>query len=186
MTVSLLVWSSLAVLVFWTIGAYNRLVRLRARSADALGSMEKQTQRYVPLVAEHLAMSSTSQTGASVDESPLDLPPLWSQLLAQLAQLDLAQKAARAGPFQPGVLSGLRVRYNNVLDTWNELCCAPGDLAGSQVPDGLHQSWDSITEKVRSSMNGLNQILDMYNEAVSQFPASLLAKTMQFQPVETL
>lgn len=186
MTVSLLVWSILALMVFWTIGAYNRLVRLRARSVDALGSMEKHTRRYVPLVTEHLALSSPSMTDANFDQTPLDLPPLWNRLLEQLAQLDVAQKAAKAGPFQPGALPGLRSQYNRVLDTWNELCCAPGDLAGSQVPDGLHLAWDSITEKVRSSTNGLNQILDMYNEAISQFPASLLAKTIRFQPVETL
>ena len=48
---TLLVWSLAALLLFWAIGAYNRLVRLRAQAIAAFATLE-QTMVGLPLLIE--------------------------------------------------------------------------------------------------------------------------------------
>ncbi|QDL56240.1 LemA family protein [Rhodoferax aquaticus] len=186
MTGPVVLWMFAAVCMFWAIGAYNRLVRLRARGADAWGSMEKQMRKYLPLVLAHLNLTSVPEVPDPSQLEALDLPLLWHRLLKELLQLEQTLRATRHFPLKEGASKGLKAAFDSVLTTWNELCCAPGDLAGAQVPFELHQEWDAITEKTKSSVGGLNQILERYNEAIHQFPASLIAQAMRFHSVEKI
>ena len=56
MSASLLLWMMLAVSVFWGVGLYNRLMRMRARGLGALGSVEKHMRVYADLVREHVTL----------------------------------------------------------------------------------------------------------------------------------
>ena len=44
----------LALAIFWCVGLYNRLMRIRARGFDALGSVEKHLKAYAAAVQVHL------------------------------------------------------------------------------------------------------------------------------------
>ena len=173
MTGSLLLWSGLALAFFWCVGLYNRLMRIRARGFDALGSVEKHLKAYAAAVQVHLE-----------DSKPM--PPGWQQLLETLASLDTAFKAARTTPLAIGPLEGLAQQLLSVQRVWLALCDAPADLAGPAVPMVLVQAWDEATQKIQNARGGYNQIVARYNEAIGQFPARLVVGAMGFQPAGTL
>ena len=173
MTGSLLLWGGLALAIFWCVGLYNRLMRIRARGFDALGSVEKHLKAYAMAVHVHLS-----------DLKPM--PQGWQQLLDTLSALDSAFKAARATPLAIGPLELLAKQLESVQQAWSNLCDVPGDLAGPAVPPALEQAWEEATLKIQRARGGYNQIIARYNEAIGQFPARLIVGVMGFQPAGTL
>lgn len=173
MTGSLLLWGGLALTIFWCVGLYNRLMRIRARGFDALGSVEKHLKAYATAVHAHL---ETSQV----------IPQGWQQLLETLAALDSAFKAVRATPLAISPLETLTQQLHAVQSAWTALCGAPADLAGPAVPLGLVHAWDEVSQKIQIARGGYNQIVARYNEAIGQFPARLVVGAMGFQPAGTL
>ena len=57
-------WLLLSVLVFWALGAYNRLVRLRAQVAQQFGPLESVLMNYQELV--HQAVTAAAAGAAAV------------------------------------------------------------------------------------------------------------------------
>jgi len=182
---SLLLWLLLAITIFWSVGVYNRLMRMRARGLDAFGSVEKHMKQYGVLVQGHLALidSAGGQSGGSVSEH---LPEAWCHLLGALTALEQAIKDARATPLAVATLSALAERLDALQQAWEPLRNAPADLAGAVVDETVQKQWDAVTLKVQSSRGGLNQILARYNEAIAQFPARLVVGFMGFQAAGTL
>jgi LemA protein len=174
-----------AITLFWCVGVYNRLMRIRARAWDALGSVEKCVRQYTDAAQTHLLMIPVqAHLNEVLPES--HLPEGWSRLLAQLHALDLAFKETRTRPLASESLSQLAHGFDNLMQTWQELRDAPADLAGAAIPEALQHQWDAITAKVVSARHGLNQILDKYNAAVAQFPARLLVGLFGFKPAGKL
>jgi LemA protein len=181
MSGSLLVWTLLALAVFWCVGLYNRLMRMRARGFDAFGSVEKYLRQYRALVDAHLSQSGSSLHlggGDNFADSPLRE---WEPLVKILHGLDLALKEARSAPLQIAALTRLADVFAEVQATWKYLCDLPADLAGPLVPDALRWQWDATTAKVQTARGGFNQILSKYNEAIGQFPARLVVGMMRFE-----
>lgn len=171
MSGSLILWMTLALFIFWGVGLYNRLMRMRARGLGALGSVEKHVRQYAELVHEHGL------------DSLLDEPPgRWAQLQADLQALDQALKDARAVPLVAEPLVRLGATLDAVQDTWRHLHETPADLAGPVVPAAMQTRWDAITHRVESARSGFNQILTKYNEALDQYPARLVVGLMGFKP----
>ena len=84
---SLVLWSVAAVLLFWAVGAYNRLMRLRADANTAFAALETELSKQVVLVRECLPPPEPTQP------APLDGEPtsFWAGLhgaAAQFAALD--------------------------------------------------------------------------------------------------
>lgn len=170
MSVSLLVWVILAVLVFWMVGVYKRLLRLRSAGVAALGEVEKQLRQYASVVKVHL--------GASVES---EISTDWAALLVALAGLEAALKDAQREPLVVAFLSRLSAVSESVQKAWTTLCETPLDLAGPVVPDGMRQQWDAVTAAVYSARSGCNQTLGHYNEAIAQFPARMLVGVLRFK-----
>src|SRR5574343_103928 len=118
MTSSLLSWALAAVLVFWGVGAYNRLVRLRAEVKSAFAAIDAELQPLAQLAQMLLPEPVTGEEGdAAGDDLPSFLPSIEgasAQLLASLA-------AARARP-----LDGERIA---ALGTASEAWDLPLDRA---------------------------------------------------------
>ncbi len=179
---SLLLWLLLAVLVFWCVGLYNRLMRMRARGLDAFGSVEKHMRQYAELVRGQLAPSGAATADSGADALPED----WMHLLAALTALEQALKDARGMPLAVASLGKLTAALDALHGTWARLRDAPADLAGAAVSEAALAQWDAVTLKVQTARGGLNQILAKYNEAREQFPARLVVGVMGFQMAGTL
>jgi len=170
MSGSLLLWMTLALSIFWSVGLYNRLMRMRARGLGALGSVEKHLHQYAELVRAHGL------------DSRAHLPRgRWAQLQTDLQAMDQALKDARATPLSVEPMVCLGVAVDALQDTWRHLHEAPADLAGPVVPEDMQARWDAITHRVDSARSGFNQILTKYNEALVQFPARLVVGLMGFK-----
>lgn len=186
MTGSILLWGGLALLVFWCVGLYNRLMRIRARGLDALGSVDKHMKAYAATVQVHLA--ETGHSGGAIKDPDVgnSLPTGWAHLVAELGKLEAASKAARATPLSIGPMGVLTRQLEVVNLAWAMLCDEPADLAGPAVPAAFAIEWDAVSQRVHIARGGYNQIVARYNEAIGQLPARLVVGAMGFQPAGTL
>jgi len=172
MNSSLIWWLLLALSVFWCVGLYNRLMRMRSRALGALGSVDKHAQHFAELVRE---------LGLGAGAMPQSLGP-WAALLADLQDLDQALKQAKATPTDAQALRQLGQTLDALQATWHALRAVPADLAGPVVPNSMEARWDAIAQRVGSARDGFNQIAWKFNEALAQFPASMVVGIMGFRP----
>lgn len=179
MSGSLLLLMVFAVVVFWGVGLYNRLMRIRARSLSALGSVEKHMRVYAEMVCAALANGATACPHSPNTESG---PDDWECLLSALQELEDALKDAGTSALRNATPARLGRAFDGVQTAWRRLNEAPPDLAGPLVPAAMRTHWDGATQRVETARGGFNQILSHYNEAVAQFPARLVAGAMGFKP----
>ena len=181
MSGSLLLWTLLALLLFWGVGLYNRLMRMRARGFSAFGSVEKHLREYADLARGQMQKFQCGPDGEPIVRSG-ELSPEWESVLSALEVLDHALKGARATPLAIEPLVGLTQAMAALLEVWDRLQAVPADLAGPVLPYDMHVQWDVVTHRVENSRNGYNQILVQYNEALAQFPARWIVGLMGFRP----
>lgn len=175
MSASVLIWLLVAITVFWCVGLYNRLMRLRARGLDALGSVEKNLRSYVSLTDVQFP-----------DEEGSYIPMDWARMVAAVKMLDAQCQAARAAPLRTVPLIELAKTLEAIELEWKLLREQPADLAGPTMPEAMQKLWDEAELKVRTARGGFNQIVDRYNEALHQFPASLVVGMMGFKQAGNL
>lgn len=184
MTGSLLLWLLVAVGVFWCVGVYNRVMRMRARALDAFGSVEKHLRRFDELVQQHIVPQLSAVTPDALPED--DLLYYWQGLLNPVRQIDTACKAVRNGPMLPAPMADLTTVVNRLQEAWMVLLAQPSDLAGSAIPDGMLVEWDEVNLRMQMARGAFNQLVDAYNEALHQFPAGLVVSVMGFRPAANL
>ena len=170
MSGSLLLWLTLAMLVFWAVGLYNRLMRMRARAFGAMGSVEKHLREYIELTLE----LTVNAQGESVSQGNL--------LPAELEILDRALKDARQKPLAIEPMARLQQAVTALQRGWEGLLALPVDLAGPAIPEHMQARWSAIAHQVETSRNDYNQILHEYNESVTQFPARLIVGLLGVKP----
>jgi len=179
MSGSVLLWLLLALLVFWGVGLYNRLMRLRARGVEVLGVVEKHMRACIQLLSASLASVE------ALRELPLEgqdhHAAEWNALMDAMRQVDILLKGQKSNPLEPVSLLQIASAWMHMLQMWDGVCNGPLDLAGSAIPEDLRLEWSIRCAKVSSARGGLNQILVRYNEALHQFPARFLAGTMGFE-----
>lgn len=178
MSGSLWLWLLLALTVFWAVGAYNRLIRIRARGMDALGSVERQLNQQAVLVRDHLSNFSETLQPEPNAPNPMQGCQRWQQLQVALDRQDVALKSARASILSIAAMHELTLRYQAVQSAWDALAHAPTDVPQPNLTPELLTAWDEVNRKVDIARSGLNQIVDRYNEAAAQFPASLLVASI--------
>lgn len=164
-----------ATTLFWCVGLYNRLMRMRASGLDALGALEKQLHGYASLINVQFP-----------NEEGCYIPLEWARLVSHVKRLEPLCQAARLAPLQPPPLRTLALAVDAIDAEWQLLRSQPADLAGPSMPEAMHKLWDEVTHKVATARGSLNQIITRYNEALHQFPASLVAGLMGFQEAATL
>ena len=171
MSASIVLWLVLAIVFFWVYGLNSRLGRMRARSLDAMGSLEKHMRQYSTLLQTHINMA---------DE---DLPGRWQRVVDLLQTLEAELKDVRSVPLSDAGLGRLWRSFEGLQTAWTSLVKAPIDVAGLVVSDRLREDWDATTFKVLSARSGVNGILEKYNEAVLQVPARWVARLLGHAPV---
>jgi LemA protein len=167
MSGSIYLWLAIAILVFWCVGLYNRVNRMRDRAIAAFGSLEKHLKTY-----DVLLRSLVGVTVANGD---------WAALLHKVQALQLAGKAARLALLQPQPLADLAMAIDAVLAEWHLISSVPADLAGSPIPEAMRIQWEDASARVQSTRAALNQIMLRYNDSLRQFPARLVVGILGFK-----
>jgi LemA protein len=178
---SLVYWGAAGVLLFWSVGAYNRLVRLRSDANAAFAALEAELLKQARLVHSSLpaAMIPTglTQPGELLDE----VTALWSGLRGAATQLAASLAAMRPHPLDPESAAALAEAQDVLLTAWRRVAQEAHDLAGSSVPEALALQWQQLSAQARIAGEQFNQAVANYNEAIAQFPALLLAWSFGFR-----
>lgn len=186
MSVSAVIWGLLAVLVFWAIGAYNRLMRLRGRGLAAFSAIDKQFSQQALWLQPFPAAQNHFSVGPSLLPTATAQLHRWSGLIGAGRQLEASLKAARAKPLDGESLNALRTAHETLVTSWTRCRDEPPDLAGSTVPEDLAIKWDHLMVQSDMARAEFNQLACDYNAAIKQIPARLLAWLFGFKPIQTL
>ena len=183
---SLLIFSAvLAVLFFWAVGAYNRLVVLRASVAKQFSAVDAQLLRVLVWMQGNLPASMRDML-SEMEEAALPEALLKNErdlnLLKILEDLSDSLDAARTQPLSAAAMA--RVNQDRLaLAAWAKAELRAGQSGeATWFIDPLPHKFDRLKAQAWPLMDAYNQSALRYNEAVSQFPASLLAKQVNFKP----
>jgi LemA protein len=181
--------SILAVLFFWAVGAYNRLVVLRASVAKQFAAVDAQLIRVLVWLQGNLPASMRDML-SEMEEAALPEALLKNErdlkLLAILEDLSDSLDLARTQALTPAVIS--KVNQNRLaLAAWAKAEVRAGQSGeATWFIDPLPYKFDRLKAQAWPLMDAYNQAATKYNDAVLQFPASVLAKQLNFVPAQTL
>jgi LemA protein len=173
-------WLTVAVVVFWALGAYNRLVRLKAQVQQTFNQLELGLLQFSEMVQQLLTEIATSPAAWRSDLSPEQGATHWSRL--QLGARELAMALARMHEHPLDAMSVEQVRQAQVeLQAAWEALVHPlvYQLA---VPETMQQRWHAQVLLVQPEAARFNQAVTQYNDAIDQFPAWLIARSFKFEP----
>jgi LemA protein len=163
-----------AVLVFWMVGAYNRLVRLRNDIGAAWAQFDGQLQRR--------AQALPALLGALREPMAAERPTLELVESAQL-QVRAAADALRAAPVRveaAAVLVGAVAQLDSTLARLLALLDQQPDLrAEPAVATGLSELHD-VDLRLAFARRLFNEAVQVYNSAARQFPTRLLTRLYGF------
>ncbi|MEJ7928871.1 LemA family protein [Ramlibacter sp. AN1015] len=184
MTQSLLTWSAVAVLLFWSVGAYNRLVRLRADVNAAFAQVDAQLQQEVQLVESLLASDRQPPDSLFPGQGQ---PSFWGGLHGAALQLAATLAQVRARPLDAQRVDALAAANGVLRMAWERVEREDAhDLAGPRLPHSLATTRDQLVTQASAAVEQFNQAVARYNAAVAQFPAALLAWIFGFKPGHAL
>ena len=185
-------WISLAVLLFWAVGAYNRLVRLRSAAIQAFGGLDAHLVRMITMLGEYEATLLPERDPSDARAA------LW----AATTQFGASLAVARSRPLDAQAAAALSTA-DQVLDgAWQAVVrsAASGvppakdaDASGGDEPvrqDDVLAAW-SIRRDQHVAHNAVarqqfNDAVAQYNRAIAQFPANVLAWLFGFQKARPL
>lgn len=179
-TRQLLLIAAAALLVFWMLGAHNRLVGLRNLIIAAWAQVDEPLQRRAaalgPLVAA-LRKHLSDEHGA------LDA------VLAAQAQLQSAADALRARPAlapRAAAVMGAEATLQAALARLLALLEQRADLAGADDLVPHVAALRDATQRLAFARQLFNHAVASYNEAARQFPTRLLSSLFGFGAAGTL
>ncbi len=167
-------------LVFWTLGAYNRLTRLKNRIVSAFASMAEQLHQRDQVAArlvQRLATHASLDAQAGEAES------------AAREQARLAREAARQRLYDGATVGALGAAQRVHAHSLRRLSSMVESQPALYADDTFHALCDELGAAEGAgnlARNQYNQCVDAYNQAVGQLPALLLAKLFGFEPAMPL
>ena len=186
MSDSVLVWFAIAVLLFWAMGAYNRLVRLRSQGILAFAALEGLFNQYLLLVKTNAPPADTRPTLQGSDQDQDAISVAWNGLVAAAEQFNASLKVAHAQPLNGPGMNALSTALETLSLSCLRLHDLPPDLAVSAPWRALQSQWGQIALQVDIARTEFNRRVMNYNEAIHQFPALLLAWVFGFKPAQPI
>lgn len=180
-------WLCGAMLLFWALGAYNRLVGLRAQMTMSLLALARHWRAQAACVRTHAlnvgSVAQESQWGALDAEQPL------RAVLGAAKQLDACLAPLLDTPRQliaRDHIATAQAAQAVLHNVWHRLADTADDLAGSAVPPALAQQWQQYNLLAQAQRDVFNTQAQAYNDAINQFPALLIAWAFGFEASPTL
>lgn len=175
MSLTEIVWGVVgATLMFWAVGAYNRLVRLRAAIVRRFAPVHEQfTHRHTLLLRQRVALEAALPNAG----------PRLEALRVACQQADAACAQARLRPGATRTIAHLRLAEHGLVEARARLpvqSIAGVDLAALNAELGAS---DATLAFARQQFNAA---VDDYNRAVRQFPTVLIVGLFGFRAAATL
>jgi LemA protein len=173
---SIIALALLALTVFWAVGAYNRLMRLKNAIADAFAAIDLQFKdrhdillKLIEAAGEYLQHERATLTG----------------LMQARNAVSSANDAVRARPAASGpvrALQGAEKKLQEQLETlWRvaaDTLALQADLRVRELTQQLVQSQGQLA----FACQGFNHCVGNFNSARRQFPPLLVARLFGLQP----
>ena len=175
-TTQLIFFAILAVLVFWAVGAYNRLIRLKNTIANAFGQIDVQLKRRYDLIPN---LVEAAKKYLSHERETLEA------VIAARNQAKSASDAVRSRPSNAVAVTSLAVAEQTLSNSLGQLFAlneAYPELKADETIRGLSEELTSTENKVTFARQAFNDAVLDYNNAQGQFPAVLIARLFSFAP----
>lgn len=189
---SLPYWIAGALVLFWFVGAYNRLMRLRTAALQAYAALDAALIRQLDFVHARLAEAETPAAPQ---------PPPGASLDAAASQLSTLLAKTRLRPLDPADIAALGTAMHVLLGAWQRMhpdavvsfeadgtLSRPAPLNGKDEPfEGVAPiAWPEPSAAAEIARSQFNLAVAQYNAAITQFPALLVAWIMQLRPAAPL
>lgn len=185
-----------ALIFFWAVGAYNRLVRLRAACAQQFAVVDAQFVRLWAWVQGSLPASVRDDEAATdkvatdkvatdmavTDKAPTSLTEVWAACEAFAESL--AQ--ARVNPLAVAPIQRVniaRVQLFKLLRQEKDFHLAD-ETSWFSAP--LQKKFERLKTQAWPMIVAYNQTAQTYNDAVSEWPARWLARQFRFEAAAKL
>jgi LemA protein len=165
-----------ALLVFWAVGAYNRLVRLKNTIGNAFGQIDVQLKRRYDLIPN---LVDAAKKYLQHEQGTLEA------VIAARNHALSASDAARSRPTDVGALTtwvAAEQALDGSLGHLFAVAEAYPELKADQTIRQLSEELTSTENKVGFARQAYNDAVLDYNNAQGQFPALLIARLFGFAP----
>lgn len=165
-----------ALLVFWAVGAYNRLVRLKNTIANAFGQIDVQLKRRYDLIPN---LVEAAKKYLQHEQATLEA------VTTARNQARTASDAVRSRPASAAAVTALSAAeqaLDGSLGHFFAVAEAYPELKADQTISDLSEELTSTENKVSFARQAYNDAVLDYNNAQGQFPAVLIARLFGFAP----
>jgi len=169
-----LAWAALAVLLFWSVGAYNRLVRLRAQAIASFQLVDSRLCQHLKLVESELQRGLATEQAAYASE--------WAGLRDAASVFEAALRAVRRQVLHAPAMAVLQDAHDKLQSSWESLMDARSRLAPPSPVSPCVAAWRDATQLVAHAASEFRLAVQAHNQAIDQFPALLLAMLFGFRP----
>jgi len=173
---SLIFIAVIAILIFWAVGAYNRLVRLKNVIANAFGQIDVQLKRRYDLIPN---LVDAAKKYLSHERETLEA------IINARNQAKAASDVVRSRPANALAVTTLAAAEQTLTSSLGSLFAlneAYPELKADQTIRELSEELTSTENKVTFARQAFNDAVLDYNNAQGQFPAVLVAGLFSFAP----
>lgn len=180
---NVMTWVLLAMallVLFWAMGAYNRLVRLRNAIANAFGQIDVQLKRRHDLIPN---LVEVARKYLAHESSTLEA------VIAARQHASTAERAAASNPVNAaamGQLVGAEQALGGALGRLFAVVESYPELKADKTMRELSEEIASTENRVGFARQAYNDHVLEFNDAAAQFPALIVARLFAFVPMPML
>lgn len=166
--------------LFWAVGAYNRLVRLKNAIANAFGQIDVQLKRRYDLIPN---LVEVARKYLAHESETLEA------VIAARNQARNAEQTVAASPSSAtamGALVGAEQVLGGAMGRLFALAEAYPELKADQTMRDLSEELSSTENRVGFSRQAYNDHVLAFNDAAAQFPTVIVARLFAFLPMPML
>lgn len=180
MIASIVFLAIVLLIVFWAVGAYNRLVSFRNRFKNAFAQIDVQLKRRYDLIPN---LVETAKGYMKHERETLEA------VIAARNQAVNANTKAAGDPTNVAAMQQMAVAEGALTSTLGRLFAlseAYPDLKANQNMMQLTEELTGTENRIAFSRQAYNDSVMSYNTAIEQFPTSVIANMFAFKQAELL
>jgi LemA protein len=173
---TLIFMAVVAVTLFWAVGAYNRLIRLKNVIANSFGQIDTQLKRRYDLIPN---LVEAAKKYLQHERDTLEA------VMVARNRARVASDAVRSRPANATAVTALATAEHGLSGSLERLFAvaeAYPELKADETIRGLSEELTSTENKVAFARQAYNDAVLDYNNAQGQFPALLVARVFRLTP----
>ena len=166
--------------LFWAVGAYNRLVTLKNAIANAFGQIDVQLKRRYDLIPN---LVEVARRYLAHEAQTLEA------VIAARNQARTAEQTAAGSPLNAGALGALAGAEQMLGGALGKLFAVVEDYPDLKADQNMRELSEELTStenRVGFARQAYNDHVLEFNDAAAQFPTLIIARLFGFQPLTML